>query len=168
MIANRLYLYLICICQETIRNQSRGKPSQVLTTNVIRNKRHSDVSPKCTFCKIVNEAPIHLLMECKQVKHLWDKLERWCEYYLGHKITITKPMMVLNNYKGPMCSIVNTFIIIMKQYFYASKCYDVMPKFTGFVEKCSYWYLIKKAQTTDNNKIYALNKKWKNPTNTIK
>ena len=34
-------------------------------------------SPLCSFCKMINEAPLHLFHNCEKIKLLWDQLKEF-------------------------------------------------------------------------------------------
>ena len=71
-------------------------------------------------------------------------------------------LIVFNNYQGPNKYLINLFIIIMRQYIYAKKCFNEVPIFTGFVEKLSYWFQIDKQIALENHKLAKCIAKWKN------
>ena len=131
-----------------------------LTTNYRRNKWNTDISPLCSFCANVVETTRHVLYECSKVYILWETLKKWCKHFLQIEIDFTLETVILNNYIGKHKVLVNTFIIIMKQYVYASKCKGNIPNFGDYVSKLSYWYLVDKeiAQKNDKQKIFE--KKW--------
>ena len=60
-------------------------------------------------------------------------------------------LIVLNNYKGKNETLINLFIITLKQYIYASKCMGSLPKFPTFVEKLTHWYNMDKTYAIQNN-----------------
>ena len=70
--------------------------------------------------------------------------------------------MILNNYKGKNNLIVNMLIIVLKQFIYAQKCFDVQPTFVDYISKLSYWYNVDKQIANDNNEYNKFVKKWKN------
>ena len=135
--------------------------NRILTTNIIRHKWHKEVSEACTFCKKQKETIIHLLYECDKVNKLWKALTKWCKYYLSIDIEFTMPVVIFN-YHGKNSSVVNLFIVVLKQYIYAAKCFKEKPIFTAFIAKLSYWYNVKKAIALEENKMEKHHRKWKN------
>ena len=114
--------------------------NRALTTNVLRSKWNTEISPLCTFCSQQKETVLHVLAECTWIKPLWNALERFCKYYLAIDLVLDNHVIIMNNYKGKHRAFVNLFISTMKQHLYASKCKEQLPTFLQFVEKLSYWY----------------------------
>ena len=134
---------------------------RTLTLNVIRNKWCKDVSPVCNFCSSKYETMIHLFCDCILVSPLWGKLERLCLYFFHIQIKFDKSSILLNNVQGKHSDIINMFIIIWKQYIYASKCLNNIPTFQGFMLKVSEYYFIEKFQiATGMNRSSKMLKKW--------
>ena len=135
--------------------------NRVLTTNVIRNKWHPQVSQLCSFCQEQPEIVVHLLCQCSKIKPPWVKLSKWCKYYMNINIMFDNKLIILNNYIGLKENMVNTLIIMLKQFIYASKCLNEQPSFTGFISKLSYWYHVEKQITYNKNaNINSFYKKW--------
>ena len=134
-----------------------------LTTNIRRNKWHKEISTVCTFCKEHPETIIHLLVSCQHVKKLWSALERTLNYFFNVSVELNPQLIVFNNYMGESKYIVNLFVVIMKQYLYASKCLaETLPSYPEFMNKMSYWYQIDKCIALETNKFKQFQSKWKN------
>ena len=93
-----------------------------LVTYFLRAKWDDTVSDRCTFCNEVPETVIHMLWECNKVKEIWKYLERWLSYMLQIPVTLNMVNVICNNIKGPWADLINTVVLIAKQYIYATKC----------------------------------------------
>ena len=136
--------------------------NRILTTNIIRHKWHKEVSEACTFCKVQKETVTHLLYKCEKVNKLWKTLTKWCKYYLSINIEFSMSMVIFNNYRGKDALLVNLFIVVLKQYIYAAKCFKERPTLTAFTAKLSYWYNVEKKIALEKNKLVKHQRKWKN------
>ena len=114
--------------------------TRALTTNVRLVKWGKCQSNRCTFCHEHPETVIHLLVECKIIESLWKKLEKVIAYFFIVKVLFNKQVIIFNNYNGKCSSIINQCIATLKQYVYASKCFEKLPQFCEFMTKMSYWY----------------------------
>ena len=133
--------------------------NRILTTNLSRSK-YSEISPNCTFCQDNCETIRHLMFECKESSQLWQALRKWLKYAVKVDLTLTLPLVILNNYRGKNAKIVNTLILIMKRYIYVSKCKNEQLRFPNFIEQANYVQKIEKINATRKDKIYVHEKKW--------
>ena len=135
---------------------------RILTTNVKRAKWDTSITEACTFCQKHKETVLHLLCECEKVHSLWGALSRVIKYYYDVNVVFTKELIILNEYTGKAKIVINLFIVIMKQYIYATKCLNEALNFNGFMYRINYWYQIDKWHHLQNGySVVALNKKWK-------
>ena len=132
-----------------------------LTTNYKCSKWHPEVSPLCTFCNEKVETMVHLLFDCILVRKLWKALERWVKYFMKLEVKFEVELVILNHYKGPQKRLINTFIIVMKQFIYAQKCFGNIPYFKDFVQRIVKWYHVEKQMAIKDNKFKFFAKKWK-------
>ena len=116
--------------------------NRILTTNTLRNKWNKQISPFCYYCKITKETVLHLLVECPFVERCWKNLTKWLNYFLECNIDFTPQLIIYNNYKGKHMELINLFIIVMKQYVYATKCMGTNLNFQEYIEKINYWFKI--------------------------
>ena len=133
-----------------------------LTTNTKRHKWNRDVSEKCTFCRDAPETMDHLLFQCKLVSDLWLNLSKILNYYYKVQITFNRELVFFNNYNAQHKHIVNLTVIALKQYLYATKCFEKPPSFAEYMLKLNYWFTIDKQYALDNKSMKQLYKKWKN------
>ena len=80
--------------------------------------------------------------------------------FLNIQINLTPELIILNNYDGKCKHIVNTLIAIMKQFIYASKCFEEKPTFLDFMTKLSYWFYVDKIHAYNCDKVKSLHNKW--------
>ena len=96
--------------------------NKILITNVTCARWDKSVSSLCSFYFSKNETIMHLLVECCTVQKLWYALTKWVKFHVNIQLNITNKLVILNNYSGIHERMVNTLILIMKQYIYSSKC----------------------------------------------
>ena len=94
-----------------------------LITNIDLYKWKIKNTDSCTFCQLERETYLHLFVKCKEVrKKMWVPLRRWLDYYCYLELPDLADEIMLNNYKGPYGLLVNTIVLITKQYIYAKRC----------------------------------------------
>ena len=103
----------------------------------------------------------HLLVDCNAIRMLWENLKKWIKYFLKVDIELTPELILLNNYSRKYKSLINTMIIIMKQYVYSTKCMAGSVTFMEFVGKIYKWHNIEKQAAYENNHVKAYKKKWR-------
>ena len=161
-----LYPNFIAIIKPTkLRSFQFRLLSGSLTTNIKRTKWSGEkISNLCTFCNTCPETVKHVLYECHCIKPLWEKLKKTSQYFLKLDISYDLSMVILNNCGGPQKQIVNTMIIILKQFIYSEKCFQRIPTFEGFFTRLANWYQIEKqiVYTDYNVKKWKTCKKWQN------
>ena len=158
----RIQLCCLQIAEATkLRNVQYRLINRILTTNVARSRWNSGVSPACTFCKKKVETVMHLLIECESCNPLWAQLTRWLKYHCKIETTFAKDIILFNEYAGKNRSLINTLILILKQYIYAQKCYGIKPTFQGYLQKVIQWYQVEKTSTYFSGKWKYFNSKWK-------
>ena len=131
-----------------------------LMTNVRRKKWNQELPDTCSFCGKEKETVIHLLLHCEKIGPLWRSLSKWIEYFLKVKITGGPELVLLNNYVGKQGKLINTLVIILKQYIYASKCLEEKPTFMGFLDRITRWHNIEKLMAIESNCFKAYKSKW--------
>ena len=68
-----------------------------------------------------NPTTQHLFWECPEVEKVWKALVKWLSH--GHsQISISYENMALCNFEGNNASLINTIILVTKQYIYATRC----------------------------------------------
>ena len=144
-----------------LRNFQYRLVNRILTTNTTRNKWSPNISPLCTFCKRINENTVHLFIECDHVKRIWVALSRWVKYFMQLEVQFVPELIVFNHYMGQNAQLINTIIIIAKQFIYAKKCKQILPNFVALTEKIIHWYNIEKTFAIATGNVSQLKRKWK-------
>ena len=95
-----------------------------LTTNRELYRWKMKALPLCYFCGKYEETYTHIFMQCELVqKRIWRPLSRWLDYYCNITLDIDAYEYIFSVYKDVFSSMVNTIILIVKQYL----CHQ-MPK----------------------------------------
>ena len=135
--------------------------SHRLTTNVTRHRWNKSISAICTFCKIEYETTLHVMYHCTKVKPIWQALQRWFKYHFNMLVECSESLVILNNYKGQHAKLINTIILIAKQYIYAQKCANEQLNFAQITQKVHNMYLDEKFISKKKNAQHKNNVKWK-------
>ena len=92
----------------------------------------------CTFCHSEEEDIIHLLYQCTVTqKKMWKPLTKWLDYFCYIQTDFNVQEIIFNTYKGPFHKMVNTIILIVKQYIYAKKCMNENLEFSQIINMIS-------------------------------
>ena len=129
-------------------------------TNVIRNKWDSQINPACTFCKNHSEIMTHLFFTCTKVKKIWSALSRWLNYHCKIKYTPELSTIITNDVKGSNAKLINTCILVTKQYVYSKKCANEQLKFIEASRKIHELYIDEMFLAKQNGNIKKHKKKW--------
>lgn len=132
----------------------------LIVTNVHHNKFDLNCSILCTFCQNAPETVLHLFMECHLVQIFWHNLEKWIKYIFKISVTFNKTTIILNNYNGQGRNMVNMFVLVAKQYIYATKCNQTNLKFIGFSKKLVQTHSIEKSVAIRQDKLKKHEHKW--------
>ena len=80
---------------------------------------------------------------------------------LAINLKIDAATVILNNYKGKSKMLVNTLILILKQYIYATKCKKEQANFIGYMTYVHYLYKIERLAALRHDKWKTHQRKWK-------
>ena len=134
-----------------------------LTTNVRRNKWDPTVSPLCSFCLLFPETLEHLFVNCEKTNVIWLCLKRLLKYFIDIDLELSSETILLNNYQGICNILVNTLILICKQYIYSNKCLGNPLSFDHCMAKIGEWYQIEKYVVYTKNNVNitrSFHQKW--------
>ena len=134
--------------------------TQTLTTNVLRNKWCNEVSPKCSFCQMSLETVVHMLVNCPVASKIWKALTKWIRHFMNIEIKLTPALIILNNYQGKDKQLINTFIIVVKQHIYASRCKQEIPTINTSITRLHYWHKIEWIAAQHSGNLQKHMKKW--------
>ena len=120
----------------------------------------------CTFCKESPESILHILWSCDKVQLIWKALDKWLERKLKTKILFISENVLLNNYQNDemiksQVQLVDTIILIYKQYIYACRCTGADLSFIAGLAKVNNYYKIEKSIAYKNKKVKQFTGKWK-------
>ena len=76
------------------------------------------------------------------------------------EVDFTPQITIFNNYQGKYPKLINTFIIILKQYIYAAKCLQQTPTFEGFISRIAKWHQIEYQAAAINRSLVKHYGKW--------
>ena len=131
-----------------------------LVTNHHRSRWDKTMTPNCIFCKDELCTTMHLLMECRIVKKLWKAIEIWLSRLLLIRIKITKIDIILNYYQGKYKETINTIMLIVKHYIYASCCQRENISFIGATYRVQEYRKIEKTTLFKLKKYNKYYDKW--------
>ena len=133
---------------------------RALVTNSLRHKWDSNVSELCTFCQKTEETIMHIFVKCEKVMVLWKLLGKWLKHFCFIDLHINGYDIMFNRYRDSFPRLVNTIILIVKQYIYASKCLNKELKFTEIISKIQEYKVLEKVNAVKNNRLEEHIKKW--------
>ena len=96
----------------------------------------------------------------KKTSVLWKALKKWIQYFFEISIELPVDTVILNNYIGKQQQMINTIILVIKQYTYAAKCTGNDILFNMAMSKVYQLYLDETAITREQNKMHKNARKW--------
>ena len=135
--------------------------NRILTTNKTRNLWDNDISPLCYFCKKEVESYVHLFTECEIVHNkVWRPLERWLKYFCFIDFKSTVDNIILHKYSDSAKDMINTIILISKQYVYSVKCLQEELQFSKLSHLIAYHRMLEKYDFEMKGKANKHENKW--------
>ena len=127
-------IYLLPI-SSTIESHTRAFQYKIINNALFLNKKLFEMglidSPTCSFCRLLDESPVHFFCQCEVTVDLWSKLQNWLSPHL------ILPELDLKNallgYKQPTCEnrirvkLTNHIILIFKRSLYEMRSCKVSP-----------------------------------------
>ena len=118
-------------------------------------------SNKCYYCEEHEEMLTHLLVGCQKVQQkIWLPQIKWLENFCLIKFTIDTYIIVFNEYKDSFPELVNTIVLIAKQYIYATKCLEKQLSFFQLSSKINQVREIEKYIAKKNNTMSKFQARW--------
>ena len=108
-----------------------------LITNSRLQYWKKDIPVSCTHGCQSPETVLHCLYHCKYAQKIWNALERWLKYFCFIDFQAQEDIVIFNSYKDSFPDLVNTMILITKQYLYAKRCLAEKPCFIQLMSKIS-------------------------------
>ena len=134
---------------------------RTLVTNVQRFKWGTLETDVCSFCGMAPELYSHLFYKCEFVKILWTRFFVWLARRSGLKLnySMTEILFGVKN-NNSTDKLINTLILIIKQYIYAVKCQRRMPNLNELLKRIYKMMLVERYLAGKNNKWHFFNEKW--------
>ena len=85
-----------------------------------------DVSPKCTFCKTVDETLIHLYWQCKHVKSLWSKVQTFVVENISEEESMNAYSCLLTDFD---CHVLVLISVIVKYRIFLARLNQWKPSY---------------------------------------
>lgn len=134
---------------------------KIIVTNARRNMYDSNVSDKCHFCNLERETTFHLFIDCRIIAKFWTAWCKWVKYIFKITVDLTPSIIFFNAYAGQQKLLMNTMILIGKQFIYSCKCTNTPLKFSCYLQKVAQISSIEKGVAIRNGKLDKHEKKWK-------
>ena len=134
---------------------------RTLVTNVQRFKWGTVESDLCSFCGMAPEAYAHLFYNCEYIQILWTKFFIWLTRKSGLKLNynITEIIFGVKN-NNSIDKLINTLLLIIKQYIYAVKCQERRPNLNELLKRIYKMMLVERYLAGKNNKWNSFYEKW--------
>ena len=134
--------------------------NHLIYTNVFL-ARWSNVNSKCYYCKKEEETVLHLFVQCKYVQRtIWRPLMKWLYYFCNIDFVPEADVIIPLNYKDSFPNMVNTIILIAKQYIFSTRCLEKVMNFTTLVTKISTYKKLEELSAQKRNNLKVHNAKW--------
>ena len=135
--------------------------SNAIVTNIHLNRYGIKETAKCTFCKTHDETTIHLFVHCEEVIHkIWLPLKQWLYYYCNVEFNIEAYEILFNKYADSFSDLINTIILIAKQFIYATRCLDEKLSFPALISKISQHCALEGIVAKKNKTLRKYRRKW--------
>ena len=155
-----MYIYHVTNCTKLRWFQFR-QINNTITTNLLRHKWDKEISPLCYYCQIEDEMIIHLFVHCNVVKKkVWTPLTRWLHHHCFLNFEVNPYHILLLRYNDSCRDLVNTIILIAKQYIYATKCTAKILNFKELMYKVNLYRTVEEVTAIKNNKYAYHELKW--------
>ena len=118
-------------------------------------------SDMCTFCGKEVETYFHLFWDCSYAQAMWAEVVKLCsEIKPDVSLRMSYPTVIKNNVVSSPKNVVNSIVLICKQYIYRKKCYGKRPEraeLRSLVWQCKN---IEKYYAIKTSKISKFLQKW--------
>lgn len=156
------------ITKVTINTKLRDFQYRFLHNNIVTNFhlkiwkiRQDDM---CTFCNSVREYTVHLFVECRYSKQIWNEIKD----YIAQNID-TETLNLLEWSVKTICfnlvhpkpaSVVNMLVLITKQFIYRNRCASQLPNSNALIAEIEQIYKIEYNIAKENGKLVKHYQKW--------
>ena len=130
--------------------------SNKITTNAMRAKWDKSVPSVCSNCnQNATETILHILYYCNVEIKFWNVICKWFKYVTNLTIEITERIIIANNFKGENALLVNTIILVSKQYLFAARCLKADPNIFVLLDKLRDLYYVEKELAIEHKRLKA-------------
>ena len=132
-----------------------------LVVNIHLHKWKLQENDLCSFCKEQQETYLHLFVKCKYVQSkIWKPLRNWLYYFCNTQFDINPEEIIFNRFKESNAGMVNTIILITKQFIYAKRCLGKELTFLELAQSIAQTRKIEEFIARKNNKLKIHVNKW--------
>lgn len=129
-------------------------------TNYILKKWKITDTDRCTFCEIEYETIEHLFFICPISKRFWVQLTCWYEAMTDSEINLEYKQILLNQYFERKTTILDTIILMAKQYIFRCRTLQKELNFFNFKTEMFQVCRIERRIAIKNHKEKKFRKKW--------
>ena len=121
-------------------------------------------SPMCTFCDESEENMLHLFLNCRHTKRIWEDILPLLQCKSNVPLTINYETVLLNRIHPVSGHVCNLLCLVLKHYLYRTRCNGERPKVYIAREEIFKIENIEKYIAKKNGQEDKHLKKWKNVT----
>ena len=118
-------------------------------------------SEMCSFCDSEVETIQHLMVECRYVKGIWNRVKELCIQDFNTHINTEGPNILFDSVAKPRKNVCNFICLVVKQYIYRKRCIGERPTFNEVNAHINRYRNIEKYIAIKNDKVEYHCKKWK-------
>ena len=162
---DKWYSFFISLYSSTPYNKLRifqyKLLQRILVTNIDRHNWGITSSNVCGFCGTEPETYVHIFIECRFTKILWTKFMTWLRRVSCLNLNISPEEIIFGiSVQNNADRLVNSLLLITKQYIYSSKCMQIAPNLNQLYKRCYKQMLVEKEIAFKNNRISEFSSKW--------
>ena len=131
-----------------------------LVTNILLEKWGIKSSAKCNFCDEEDETVLHLLLNCKKIKGIWENFVKHYQNAYSISISIDAISVVTSYVTAKKGHIVNVLSLFLKQYIYRCRCLNQTVVFDNFLRYVNKVQNMEKYIAIKNNNETVYYNKW--------
>lgn len=135
----------------------------IFTNKILYVWKISDTD-RCTYCHDEYETIEHLFYSCHIVKRFWELFSNWYEAMTDTILNLTLERIVFcfekKDDESVKITILDTLILMAKQFIYRNRCMENPPGFSKFKEEMFYICKIERSLAYRENKTKKFSKKW--------
>lgn len=137
--------------------------TRILGTKYLLHKMKLCLSPACGLCSESDETLVHLYIECKMTKQIWNDLEKWIYEKLNIRFYFNQNIIILgylntDNYNIP----INTVLMVTKSYIFTCSRKNRQPHIHHLLKQIKDTYNDQKLIAACNDKLDNFWRAWKN------